>query len=78
VKTHVCHCWMGRKEAAESAYEAEHGDGTFMGSDEWIATWHDDWKDGTCMLEADHAGAHEFVDDDKIGVRFAPAEDQPS
>ena len=72
------HCWKGRKEDIEEAYEALHGEGSFFGTDEWAACYQDDWHDGTCMLEAGHDGAHDFTDDRDIGVRFVPASELPS
>jgi hypothetical protein len=74
----VLHCWMGRREATEEAYEAVHGKDSWWGSEPFCETWQDDWKDGTCMLEAGHDGPHEFTDDDCIGVTFVPAEELPS
>jgi len=74
----VLHCWKDRKEATEETYESEHGAGSFFGSDAWVNTWHDDWKNGTCMLEAGHDGPHDFTDDDDIGVSFVAQEDQTS
>ena len=72
------HCWTGRKEWTEEAYEKEHGAGSWWGSDAHVATYADDWKDGTCMLEAGHDGPHDFTNDDEIGVRFVAAEELPS
>ena len=38
--------------------------------DEHIATYLDDFIDGTCMLPAGHEGPHEFTPDDQIEVTF--------
>lgn len=71
-------CFEGRKEHLEKTYEAEHGEGSWWGSDAMVATYLDDFKSGTCLLEAGHEGEHEFIDDDQWGVRFVPAEERPS
>lgn len=58
----VPHCWKGRSCHIREGYG--------WGSDEHIATYLDDFIDGTCMLPAGHEGPHEFTPDDQIEVTF--------
>jgi len=54
------HCWAGREEVDE----------------EWRRTVylvHDEVPGMTCMLEAGHAGPHEWTSDRDIGVTFDPS-----
>lgn len=60
----VLHCWMWRREAIIEAHGIE--------SIAYAETYDDDWRDGTCLLEAGHAGPHEFTDDGDITINFAP------
>lgn len=56
----MLHCWKDYRTHLEETgheYSAEH-----------VATYYDGNK--TCMLERDHEGDHEFVDDDSITVQF--------
>jgi hypothetical protein len=58
----VLHCWKDRQAHIEETYGFH--------SDEHIATYLDDFVDGTCMLPTGHEGPHEFTPDDQIGVTF--------
>ena len=60
------HCWTDRKQHLIDTYG--------WGSAEHVATYADAWHDGSCMLEAEHAGEHEFTDDCEIGVAFVARE----
>lgn len=57
----VLHCWLGRREWIEEKYG--------FGSKEWADTF-EEGKDGTCMLERDHSGEHEFIPSSEIRVTF--------
>ncbi len=54
----ILHCWVGRRDELE------------YGSDKWVASYADDWQDGTCMLERGHVGPHQFTPDSDITVSF--------
>lgn len=54
------HCWKDEGEYAAEKYG--------FGSDEWVKVFLG--PGGTCMLEAEHKGEHEFASDDNIGVTF--------
>jgi hypothetical protein len=56
----MVHCWKGYREHLEETGREY--------SDEWVATYHGSNK--SCMLELDHDGDHEFVDDNSIVVEF--------
>ena len=75
-KRRVLHCWMGKREAIEDAYDEAHGPGTFEGSPADIVTKAPGWRDGTCMREAGHEGEHVFTDDAEIFIRFLPEEER--
>ncbi len=55
-------CWKDKREAIAEKF----GDD----SEEYWATFQEDYVSGSCMLEAGHDGPHEFTPDDEIGVRF--------
>jgi len=65
--THAKHitvrCLARKLEVLCDEFEAARGPNTFVGSPEWRATLHQDWRDGTCLREAGHAGNCEFTDD---------------
>lgn len=59
----VVHCYARKSDVVADDYENEHGPNTFVGSPEYHATLHADWRDGTCFLGHEHLGPHLFTDD---------------
>ncbi len=54
----VLHCWHGPKDDAE------------IGSEEWVAA-ELNYPDGAvCLLEAGHAGPHEYTPNDQVEITF--------
>jgi hypothetical protein len=66
-KTTVVHCFARKLDAVCDAYEAVHGPGTFVGSPAHLATFHESWRDGTCLLGQGHVDDCCFTDDAAIG-----------
>lgn len=56
------HCWRTKLEALEEQFEAERPGQPFVGSPEWRATLHKDWRDGVCRKAKDHLENCEFED----------------
>ena len=57
------HCWEDRHD-----YDTR---GEAIGSNAWIESYGK--PSATCMLEAEHAGSHEWTDDGSICILFAEA-----
>lgn len=53
-------CYRSELEAIAEAYELEHGEGTFHGSQAWLATAQPGWHNGVCERPADHVGGCVF------------------
>jgi hypothetical protein len=62
------HCWKDEAEHLADLY----GWGTAEYWDAWSKLWPnpDLYVGGTCMLPDGHKEPHEFIRDDKIGVKF--------
>jgi hypothetical protein len=58
----MLHCWKDRAADIQERFG--------LHSPEHIETYMDDFVSGTCMLEADHEGEHEFTPDSEIRVTF--------
>lgn len=56
------HCWRTKSEALQDAWEAEHPDKPFVGSDVWKVTLSRDWREGVCRKAADHIDGCTFED----------------